>query len=105
MRISDWSSDVCSSDLEYQRQLFYRVFADTVHRPPQQSATLRWIYNHTKDGRGVVTPRDVIMLLKRALQKQRDAFRRDPEGETERMVLGPAVIYGLEELAKQKRTV
>src|SRR3546814_19681729 len=76
MRISDWSSDVCSSDLEYQRQLFYRVFADTVHRPPQQSATLRWIYNHTKDGRGVVTPRDVIMLLTRALQQQRSEERR-----------------------------
>src|SRR3546814_19012771 len=45
------------------------------------------------------------MLLTRALQQQRDAFRRDPEGETERWVLGPAIIYGLEELSKQKRTV
>lgn len=90
---------------EYQKQLFYKVFAETVYRPPQQSETLRWIYNHTKDGRGVVTPRDVIILLTRALQQQRDAFRLDPEGETDRLVLGPAIVYGLEELSKEKRTV
>jgi hypothetical protein len=94
-----------TSSVEYQRQLFYKVFSDTVHRPPNQSSTLSWIYNHTKDGRGVVTPRDVIFLLTRACQRQRDALRREPEGETERLVHGPAIIYGLEELSKEKRTV
>jgi hypothetical protein len=47
----------------------------------------------------------VIFLLTRACQWQRDAFRQDPKGETERLVLGPAIIYGLEELSKEKRTV
>lgn len=94
-----------TSNVEYQRQLFYKIFADTVYRPPNQSSTLRWIYNHTKDGLGVVTPRDVIFLLTRACQKQRDDLRRDPQGKTERLVLGSAIIYGLEELSKQKRTV
>ena len=56
-------SGLLRTSIEYQRQLFYKVFADTVYRPPNQSPTLRWIYNHTKDGRGVVTPRDVILLL------------------------------------------
>ena len=93
------------SSAEYQRRLFYKVFSDTVYRPPNQSSTLRWIYNHTKDGRGVVTPRDVIFLLTRACQQQRDALRRDPQGETERLVFGPAITYGLEELSKEKRTV
>jgi hypothetical protein len=49
-----------ASSIEYQRQQFYKIFVDTVYRPPNQSGTLRWIYNHTKDGKGVVTPRDVI---------------------------------------------
>jgi hypothetical protein len=97
--------DMLQASSEYQRWLFYNIFANTVHRPPNQSPTLRWIYNHTKDGRGVVTPRDVIFLLTRACQWQRDAFRRDPQGETERLVLGPAILYGLEELSKEKRTV
>ncbi len=93
------------SSVEYQRRLFYKIFSDTVYTPPNQSSTLRWIYNHTKDGRGVVTPRDVIFLLTRACQQQRDTWRRDPQGETERLVLGPAIIYGLEQLSKEKRTV
>jgi hypothetical protein len=101
----DVDNNLLRSSLEYQKRLFYKVFSDTVHRPPNQSATLRWIYNHTKDGRGVVTPRDVIFLLTRACQWQRDAFRQDPQAETERLVLGPAIIYGLEELSKEKRTV
>ena len=90
---------------EYQRQLFYRIFDDTVYRPPNQSPTLRWIYNHTKDGRGVVTPRDVINLVARAGQWQRDQLRRDPDGTTERLISGRAIIYGLSELSKEKRTV
>jgi hypothetical protein len=99
------NTDMLQSSFEYQKEMFYSIFADTVHRPPNQSPTLRWIYNHTRDGRGVVTPRDVIFLLTRACQWQRDAFRRDPQGETERLILGPAILYGLEELSKEKRTV
>jgi len=69
------------SSMEYQRQKFYEVFVNSVYRPPNQSSTLRWIYNHTKDGRAVVTPRDVISLLTRAIQWQRDELRRDLRGE------------------------
>ena len=92
------------TSIDYQRELFYRVFQETVHRPPNQSATLRWIYNHTKDGRGVVTPRDVIELVTRASQRQRDLYRGDAEGMTDRLIAGEAVIYGYEELSRTKRT-
>jgi hypothetical protein len=92
------------TSVEYQRQSFYKIFANTVHRPPNQSSTLRWIYNHTKDGRGVVTPRDVILLLTRAIQWQRDEYRRDQSGQTERLISGPAIVYGLEEMSKEKGT-
>ncbi len=96
--------NLLKSSLEYQRQQFYSVFSRTVHRPPNQSATLRWIYNRTKDGRGVVTPRDVISLITRAIQWQRDAFRRAPTEATDELISGSAIIYGLEEMSKEKRT-
>jgi hypothetical protein len=38
----------------YQKNIFYRVFPETVHSKPNQSSTLKWIYAHTKDGRDVV---------------------------------------------------
>ena len=93
------------SNVEYQRQLFYRMFDDTVYRPPNQSPTMRWIYNHTRDGRGVVTPRDIINLVARAGQWQRDQLRHDPSGETDRLFSGRAVRYGLSEISKEKRTI
>lgn len=96
--------NLLKSNSEYRSHLFYNIFSDAVHRPPNQSPTLRWLYNHTKDGRGVVTPRDIIDLLTRASQKQRDTFRQDSSGETERLIYGPAIIYGLDELSKGKRT-
>lgn len=95
--------DRLATSPDYQRRAFYRVFSDTVYRREKHSPTLRWIYNHTKDGRGVVTPRDVIDLLVRANQKQRDDFRRDPEGTTDRLIHGPAIIHGLDELSRDKR--
>lgn len=73
-------------------------------RGEKQSSTLRWIYTHTQDGKGVVTPRDVIDLLTKAKQKQQDEFRLDPSGESD-FVIGPAAIeYGLVELSKPKKT-
>jgi hypothetical protein len=88
---------------EYQQEAFYRVFPPTVHTGQNQSSTLRWIYNHTMDGRGVVTPRDVIDLLTHAKQHQQDQFGADSGGTSE-WVIGPdAVIYGLEELSLHKR--
>ena len=61
-----------------RQEVFYRVFPPTVHSGPNQSPTLRWIYNHVKDGRDVVTPRDVIDLLTRATQRQRDELEANP---------------------------
>lgn len=91
--------------IEYQKQIFYQIFEDTVYRPPNQSPTMRWIYNHIKDGRGVVTPRDVINLVARAGQWQRDEYRRTPDTETARLISGKAVLYGLSELSKEKKTL
>jgi len=88
----------------YREQAFYKVFPPKVHAGENQSPTLRWIYNHTLDGRNVVTPRDVLELVTRAKQWQQDDFRSNPSGYSE-WVIGPAAIrYGLAELSKRKRT-
>lgn len=88
---------------DYREECFYKVFPRTVHAG-KQSDTLRWIYNHTADGRGVVTPRDVIELLTRARQCQLSECNSDPTGQAD-WIIGPAAIqYGLTELSKIKRT-
>jgi hypothetical protein len=89
---------------DHQKEAFYKVFPAKVHTGARQSSTLQWIYTHTQDGRGVVTPRDVIDLLTRARQKQQDEFQSDPTGEV-LWTIGPAAIqYGLSELSRRKRT-
>ena len=88
---------------DYREQAFYKVFAKTVHRGPKQTTTLRWIYNRCADGRGVVTPRDVIDLLSRAKQRQQDEFIANPD-DTSSFIIGPSALqYGLAELSKRKR--
>jgi hypothetical protein len=87
----------------YRGECFYKVFTEKVHSGPNQSPTLRWIYNHAMDGNGVVTPRDVIDLLTRAKQRQQDEFGADASGRSD-WIIGPAAIqYGLSELSKRKR--
>lgn len=88
---------------EYRQQAFYKVFPRTVRRGERQTTTLRWICNRCADGRGVITPRDVIELLTRAKQRQQDEFAANPD-EMSGYVIGPAALqYGLEELSKRKK--
>jgi hypothetical protein len=87
----------------YRAESFGKVFPPTVFRAPKQSPTIRWIYNRCADGRGVVTPRDVLELLIRARQRQHDAYAADPEGQSEHIIGAAAIQYGFEELSKRKR--
>jgi hypothetical protein len=89
---------------EYQREIFYKVFPPTVGRGSRQSPTLRWIYNHVADGRGVVTPRDIIDLLTKAKQYQQDDCKLEPAAVTDFIIGSAAIKYGLSELSKRKRT-
>lgn len=95
--------DRLNASAEYQKECFKKVFPDTVHRGPNQSSTIRWIYSHTQDGRGVVTPRDVLELLTTARQKQLDSCLADPAGSSPDIIGSSAIQYGLEELSKKKR--
>lgn len=88
---------------DYRSQCFYMVFPATVHKPPHQSPTLRWLYNHTMDGRSVVTPRDVLDLVTRAIQKQQNDFLQSPNDKSAWLIGPEAIQYGLDQLSKRKR--
>jgi len=79
------------------------VFPATVHGGPNQSPTIRWMNNHTMDGRGVVTPRDIIDLVTRAKQVQQDMFNATPGGESAWLIGPQALLHGLAELSKRRR--
>ncbi len=87
----------------YRTQCFEAVFPPGVFKGTRQSTTIRWICNRCADGRGVITPRDVLDLLIRAKQKQQDICGADPEGKSDYVIDTAAIQYGFEELSKRKR--
>lgn len=95
--------DQLEASASYREQCFYQIFPRTVFRGPKQSETIRWIYNRCADGRGVVTPRDILDLLLRAKQRQQDICSADMDGATDTIIGSVAIQYGLEELSKRKR--
>jgi hypothetical protein len=95
--------DQLEASASYRAKCFDAIFPPTVFRGPKQSATIRWICNHCADGRGVVTPRDVLDLLIRAKQKQQDIYSADLEGTSDHVIGAGAIQYGFEELSKRKR--
>jgi hypothetical protein len=88
---------------EYREECFYKVFPPTVHSGSKQSSTKHWIYTHTMDGKGVVTPRDVLDLITKAKQKQQDEFNQTLQSESPWLSGPKAILHGLEELSKRKR--
>jgi hypothetical protein len=91
------------SSATYRAASLQRMFPKTVYRGTRQSRTLKWIYDRCADGRGVVTPRDVLDLLIRAKQRQEDICSGDLEGSTDGIIGSAAIQYGLEELSIHKR--
>lgn len=96
--------DALDTSHSYRTDLFYRVFPDSVNKGSRQSKTLRWIYNHTADSNGVVTPRDVIDLLTKAKQHQQSILQSNKAGKSLDFFDSNSIQYGLAELSKRKRT-
>lgn len=92
-----------NSNQEYRREVFYRIFPNKLRNGPNQSATMKWIFDHIADGKGVVTPRDAIDLLSRAKQYQQNIFANDSDGESEYLFSSAAIIHGLNELSIRKK--
>jgi hypothetical protein len=97
------SRDQLDASPSYRAKCFDKLFPSTVFKGPKQSPTIRWIYNRCADGRGVVTPRDVLDLLIRAKQRQQDIYAADPEGTSDWVIGAAAIRYGFEELSERKR--
>ncbi|MHB8217999.1 MAG: P-loop ATPase, Sll1717 family [Candidatus Sulfotelmatobacter sp.] len=95
--------DRLDASASYRAQTFDKIFPPTVFRGSRQSLTIRWIWNRCADGRGVVTPRDVLDLLIRAVQRQQDICAAEPEGSSDWIIGAAAIVYGFEELSKRKR--
>ncbi|MGB7548141.1 MAG: hypothetical protein WBM14_10360 [Terracidiphilus sp.] len=95
--------DALEANATYRREAFGRIFPPTVFRGKKQSPTIRWICNRCADGRGVVTPRDVLDLLIRAKQRQQDIYAAEPEGTSDYVISAAAIQYGFEELSKRKK--
>lgn len=87
----------------YRKQAFAKLFPPTVFKGKKQSPTIRWICNRCADGRGVVTPRDVLDLLIRAKQRQQNIYAAEPDGTSEYIIGAAAIRYGFEQLSKRKR--
>jgi hypothetical protein len=95
--------DQLEASSAYRTQCFKKIFPPTVFKGPKQSPTIRWIYKRCADGRGVVTPRDVLDLLIRAKQKQQDSYAADLDGSSNTVIGAAAIQYGFEELSERKR--
>ena len=88
---------------DYRVELFNKLFPPQVHGGPNQSSTINWIVSRLSDGRGVVTPRDVIDLLSKAKQHHCDDITSNSDGHTAHFFDSASIIYGLEEVSKKKR--
>ena len=88
---------------EYRHEIFYMIFPKNVYKGAKQSDTTRWIYTHTADGNNVVTPRDIIFLITKAIQKEQDILAMNESGESDSCISSQAILYGHEQLSKNKR--
>ena len=89
------------NDVEHMKEVFDRLFPPQVMPGKNQSSTIDWIYHHCEDGRGTVTPRDVIDLLVFAIKAQA-AYLQAGAAVPTQLITGQAVKEGLNELSKKK---
>jgi hypothetical protein len=94
----DFKHEQIDASAAYRTECFKAIFPPTVFKGSRQSTTIRWIWTRCADGRGVLTPRDVLELLIRARQKQQDICGANPEGTSDCVITAAAILYGFEEL-------
>jgi hypothetical protein len=87
------------SSATYRKDAFGKIFPPTVFKGSKQSPTIQWLSNRCADGRGVVTPRDLLDLLIRAKQWQEDSYAADPDGRSDHVIGEDAIQYGFQELS------
>lgn len=95
-------SRIDDNEMEHADEVFYRIFPTQVVSGKNQSATSDWIYHHCEDGRGVVTPRDVIDLLEFAVKAQIDQLQRGARPDADCVIGSQALKDALVDLSKKK---
>lgn len=73
------------SDIDRQRNFFYRVFPPQIDQGSKKPATFDWCLSRTKDGTGQNAPRELIHLLSETRNTQLNRFETGqaaPEGST-----------------------
>jgi len=86
----------------YREECFYKVFPRQVEKGAKHPHALDWIFSHCQDGRGVVTPRDVIDLLTFAKSRQQELFSSQPV-EQEFLISSLALKHGYLRLSERKK--
>lgn len=94
--------DRLNRDPKYRETCFYRIFPEHLRPGGRQAKTFDWLYAHCEDGNGVVTPRDLIDLVKFAKHEQMNSIA------TDRMQIGTllsphAVQMGHHAMSRSKR--
>lgn len=80
----DLDKEEILSDYKAQEELFYRLFPGQIEVGHRKPKTIDWIVGHLKDGKGVLTPREIIHLFNEAKQEQirnMETGQNDLEGE------------------------
>lgn len=90
--------DKIESDLTYMKESFYKVFPAKV----DQRSTLDWIWNSLCDGKGVVTPRDVIDLFNYAKAIEYKIFQLN-KTDREFLISSHSLKNALFDLSKNKK--
>src|SRR3546814_17177917 len=89
MRISDWSSDVCSSDLDSRDNLFSGITARAMIQQPAKSALVRWVFIDVRDAQFWLPKKRMIRTfeyLPLLGDRMNDRFQRRSARSEERRV-------------------
>lgn len=90
-------------DERYRLSCFHKVFPEWLRPGAKQSSTLDWIYKHCEDGNGIVTPRDVIDLIRLAKHRQWEMLRADTNGDAECLLSPAAILQGHHDMSRDKK--
>lgn len=88
---------------EGREAVFYTIFELKVDPSENKPTTVDWIMSRIRDGNGVMTPRDLIELVRHARTLQLEIFNRDKvEEDTKVLLYSPMLKEALVRLSKDK---
>jgi hypothetical protein len=77
---------------ESRRDVFYSVFEEKVDHGYNKPTTFAWMMSRIRDGNGVMTPRDLIELVRHARTLQLEVYHRDRVDEGVKPLIHSATL-------------